>query len=126
MTWAPADWQGWPLPPELIGAVRERMSTISIPVYTSYRSFVRRINETEIANISEGQQHLLVVAAWRFRRQMGRLAPPEPVARVSQQWLDARRDEKTAQARAGREERQARRGGRGRRPPGGQVDARLI
>lgn len=90
-------------------AVRERMSTISIPVYSASRSFLRNINRLEVRQITEAQAHLLVVTAWRFRRQMGELAPPERIAKESQAWLNARQVETAIRARAALEERRAQR-----------------
>ena len=126
MTWTPADWQGWPLPPGLIEAVRERMSTISIPVYSASRSFLRNINRLEVRQITDAQVHLLVVTAWRFRRQMGSLAPPERIAKESQAWLTARQEEAAVRARAALEDRQARRVEKRRRAAGMQAGQRLI
>jgi hypothetical protein len=86
----------------LIAAVRERLLTISIPVYSAARRFVGNISIVPVSGITEAQVRLMVVTAWKFRRQMGALAPPEAVAMECKRWLAGRLERKAGEASAKR------------------------
>lgn len=106
--------------------MRERLTTISIPVYSAARSFVGNISIVSVSGITDAQQRLMVVTAWKFRRQMGHLAPPEAVATECKHWLAQRLERKSTQAQAGREARSAARQGAKPGRKGGKGGPRLI